>query len=263
MKNLTFFIVMLFSIALSAQKDPGKNPEVLVGKQLKIASTPTRKLDGFQWFFTDAEQTKVFSCCGSGGSYHSTFESLDGRTFKVDEVTHIKNGYYSIKITDAKGTLYYKYNSSFTSDFPFEIIGGLQPAATNACSLIGVTNDAEFDVYTAVVEDIAIMKQFDKVDKSVKYFLRIAVQSTTLKKDIKTAVVMMENNKEISRTNAQVEMKVADNGKYEYTTYIELTNEEVALLKSNKVFAALISTFDARVTKGSLFKELVNCLESK
>src|SRR5690606_1364904 len=100
-------------------------------------------------------------------------------------------------------------------------------------------------------------------DGTVLNQVKITVQNEMHKESIRTAAIMMENNKEIERKDAKVTVKKLENGKYEYSTYITLTDEEVNLLKNNKVFAALIYTFDTRVKNGELFKDLVNCVDNK
>jgi hypothetical protein len=51
MKNITLLITLLFAFAINAQESyPGKHPELLVGKQVKVVTTSFAKNDGYRDF---------------------------------------------------------------------------------------------------------------------------------------------------------------------------------------------------------------------
>src|SRR5690606_20657972 len=114
MKNLTFFIVMLFSAVLGAQNYPGNKPELLLNKEVKVLDKDSPKEYGYREFYKDKELDKVYACCQKTSS---KYEKLVNRVFKVTAVDPVKGvkssggTMYILTLQDSKETIDFKYNS--------------------------------------------------------------------------------------------------------------------------------------------------------
>ena len=172
--KITLLFTLLLSQLMFGQNFPGNNPNLLLGKDLKILP----KIEGlhkfgYEGFFEDDAMDKVFECCDS---YKSKYNNMVGRVFKVTEVTPIKDvsndGRYKIKLlSDKKETLYFEYESKYEHTFPFEVIGGLTVPPDFYCSKIETETDKFSETvrkFSPILDGIVFTKSTDK-NESVIY----------------------------------------------------------------------------------------------
>lgn len=262
MKKIILLIVFLFSVIATAQDYPGKKPELLIGKEVIVASKPF--LDsGFSDFYTSVKlgYDDVYEPTQRYSSYSKT-EALAGKKFKVAGVEKIKHGEDTKILLKLEGegmpVLYFKYDPDHGMDFPFKVAGGLTLPKGFYCNAI--TKDGN-NFSTDIADGVSFYKT--KANGQSKYFVSVSQSASSLKKNIKGATIVLSGNKKIQKDAATITVDTNGNGGFYYTSTFALTTADIALLKTNKIISTTVYVYESEVTSGEKLKGIFNCLITK
>ena len=76
--------------------------------------------------------------------------------------------------------------------------------------------------------------------------------------------MLLENNKRIERTDAEVDVKVNPSGSgYIYSIFIALTNDDINLLTQNPITDKRLYIYDGKVTRGKKIVDYLKCITTK
>ncbi len=268
MKNITLLIAFLATCILNAQNFPGLRPELLNGKEVSII--PLEESDkkfGYNGFFTDLTMYKKYA----QGEYLGTLvDSLVGQTFIVEKVEPYKDrSYIKAKVTlknkRNNKILYYSYNSGLSrpTEYPFEVVGGLDLPADFYCDDITYTKqEGTAGQYRTNMEDgIAFIKY--TVSGHTFYMVELREIDKVYVAKPKNAVLVLENNKTISKPDATIGVVSNNSGSYIYNATFHLEPAEVELLTQHKIISGKIHTFEDKITAGEKIKGMFGCLVTK
>lgn len=258
MKNLTFFIALLFSITLTAQDFPGNKPKALLGKKVKVKDNSSYKSYGYTDFYMDKEFNKKYACCQKA---NSKYEELVNATFKVEDVTPNNDNTYCLTLKSGSQTVYYKYDSTYESKYPFEVIGGLKMTEDIYMDQISENDNSDGQggtSFTSKTRDgITFRKSND--DGVETYSVTISTLQNVPGEDIKGMSLQLENSITIKRPNSSVKVAPDGKGSYLYSGIILLRSEEVSLLKMNKITGFQIGSAKVAVNEGDALKGIFRC----
>lgn len=254
MKNLTFFIALLFSCILTAQDFPGNSPKVLLGREVKVKDNSDFKNYGYYGFFIDKELTKKYACCQKA---NSKYGELVNKTFKVEKVEAIDDKAYCLTLKGDSQTIYYKYSSTNLSKYPFEVIGGLRADAdAPIMDMITETDNSKEVGGTSFITEGMNGIVFTKSNYNGEegYFVTISSDQASLQENAKGVNLELENAIIIKRPDAKIKISPNANGTYLYNSTIILNGGEVAMLKLNKITGAILAGFKTEVKEGETLK---------
>ena len=234
MKNLTFFIALLFSISLTAQDSPGKSPKLLLGRKVKVKDNSDYKNNGYADFYLDKELNKKYACCQKA---NSKYEELANKTFKVEDVTPNSDNTFCLKLKSGSQTVYYKYDAVYESRFPFTVEGGLKIEEGAYVDMIHEDDNSDGQGGTTFrsepLEGIRFAKSnYDGVEN---YSVVISTEQTLPGENVKDVNLYLENSITIKKPETTVKVTQQENGRYLYSSILILKSEEVSLLKMNKI----------------------------
>ena len=154
MKYFTLLITLFFAVTVNAQKFPGKHPELLIGKEVKIKLTDEYSGTGFYGFYHKKDLVDFY-----GGNHSIPYNDFIGRTFRVEDITPItkfSDPVKSIKLVSPDGeVLYYKYDGIDANFYPFEVIGDIEIPKEVYCEYVTEVKQPEYSSYrTEKVEGI-------------------------------------------------------------------------------------------------------------
>lgn len=262
MKKMFFLVIAFAFTCMHAQNYPGKKPELLIGKEVKVIAEPPIEL-GYQRFYTDLKMNNA-SVYKPESAYSSftTKEELAGKTFKVLSVNR-KAGVDETEIAlqlqgDAGLVLYYGYEDDFPYDFPFTVIGGLKVGKDFYCSYVSKVNTTTYT--TDGTDGVTFLKE--KKNNITKYYVTLNVPGADSKAGKKNAVIYM-GTKKIEKSNINVKSEENTLGTYYYTAVFEITAADVELLKVNKITKTQLGKYTTNITEGEVLKGSVACLTTK
>ncbi len=106
MKKIIFLFSLLAAVTLYAQNYPGKMPELLLNREVKVLEVPASSIKyGYDDFYKDKSLKKVYACCDS---YNSKYDKLVNRVFTVKEVKPYGSSYSSLTLEDDKEIIYFR-----------------------------------------------------------------------------------------------------------------------------------------------------------
>jgi hypothetical protein len=262
MKKIIVVFALLLSLSAIAQDFPGKRPELLLGKEVKVLPLSKEKLkEGYVGFYTDDELYKKYK---QNGSFNKTYEDLVGKSFKVlavDQLERFGEKLHRIKLQDVSSetVLYYKYDdhSEILNTYSLEVKGGLDFPADYYKDFIEIKTDKFTKEKTFVYEKLYLLKLTkSQKGKVIKYTLMI--EAAPRDNDVgkgKGASILLENNKRIDKPLQLV--KVCDN---HYCATFELTQADLNLLKANKITDFRVNKYDEELTplQAQRFKGVLN-----
>jgi hypothetical protein len=261
MKNCILLIVLFFSLAVTAQDYPGKKPEILIGKEVKVI--PLNSVLGYRDFYTAKTLTyeDVYKPKQAYSSYTDTPVLLN-KVFKVAGVERFKmngNEVILLVLNDSEGkTLYYKFDAESRIDYPFAVVGGLALPKEVYCDYI---TKFEATYGSEIADGVAFYKE--KKKGQPVYYMSVSLSNAAYATGKKGAELQLANNKKIAKPNARVKVDDNGHGEFYYTATLELTAADVALLKANKITGAKIHIYNTEITAGEMLKGIFNCLVTK
>lgn len=117
---------------------------------------------------------------------------------------------------------------------------------------------------TPLLEPVSATRILKKGQQTV--FLKLATWSSTVSVKGKGVTILFDNGKRIERPNqeidAQVNTTVGHPEDYEYTAFMELTPEDIALLSQARITNYKLNTYsyELKDNKGQVFREAMSCL---
>lgn len=264
MKKCFYVAILLISVVCFGQNFPGRSIQLLNGKELKVLPKEERSQKyGYSGFYKDDKLKKAYECCDS---YNAKYSSLVGKVFKVVSYEPYKNsiGTEKFKIileNKETGIIYFDYDPSFDHDYPFEVIGGLQIPEDFYCQEITETND-KFTGDKRFNTEYSEGVSFVKVVKNnvTKIYITINEQGSTLNVGKKGLILLLSNSKKIEKPEASITAEVNKYGGYTYSTFVELTKEDLQLLSENVITDNRLYIYDGTIKNGNKLKEYVKCL---
>ena len=259
MKKLILLTALLFAFIINAQDYPGKRPELLIGKEVKVKDIEIAQQFGYTGFYN----SEVLDEAYPNGGIHTKKELLLGKIFKVID---IKRGNcrlggicFVIKLELDNKYLYYQYDPTLISFYPFEVIGGLELPKDVYCDLLRVANLSKGTTYeTKKVEGIDITKSI--WDGKTKYSMFVNIFGNIRVSNPKGVIIILEGDKKIVKPSNIVGMEYHDGKSYRYTSSVELTLQEIELLKTNKIIGVSLDSIGSEIQMGDVIKGMVYCL---
>lgn len=269
MKKIIVVFALLLSLVAGAQDFPGKRPDLLVGKELKVKPIELSKnVKGYERFFSDE---KLYDNYLKKGEYDrfTAPELLEGRVFRVLAVDPDPSGYDAVArlklVDETKGeTIFYRYSKDLAMYFDFEVIGGLTYPADYYCEYVGPDKEnleGQIKFVTSPKDGIVFIKI--KKGSVTLYLMKINIRSNEQPKG-KGVVVTLSNNKLISKPNAKTVTEPMDkNGSYFSTAVFELSLEDTKLLIDNSITKVKVMQAEDPVKQGAFLKGMFGCLITK
>lgn len=256
------------SFGLFAQNFPGKDVELLVGKEIKVLpKAESLQKYGYDGFYKDFNLKKKYACCQS---YNSKYKELENKIFKVLSYEPYTNGIgtnkFKLQIENAEtGIIYFDYSSEYEHSFPFEVIGGLDFPEGFLCKDIEETKDKFTDKITyrtPFSEPIVFVRVKDK--EQVSTFMSITVYGSTVNVGKTGAIILLDNGEKIEKPDAKIDTKVSEYGKgYDYSAFISLSDEEIEMLKNRIITDVRLYVYDSSIKSGAKLKEYLKCISEK
>ncbi len=267
-KNLITFGLLLVNLGLFAQNFPGKDVELLVGKEIKVLPKAESLQEyGYEGFYKDSNLKRKYACCQS---YNSKYKALENKIFKVISYEPYTNSIGTNKFkllieNEETGQIYFDYSSEYEHSFPFEVIGGLDFPEGYLCKDIEETKDKFNDKITfrtPFSEPIVFVKIKDK--GQVYIFMRLSVYGRTVNVGKTGVIILLANGEKIERPDAKIDIEVSKYGKgYDYSAFITLTDDDIMKLKTNVITDVKLYIYDNSIKHGEKLKEYLKCISDK
>ena len=212
------------------------------------------------------------------GEYASTsvsdYSKLVGMEFKVMGVYEENPKYdfdkgrhyvFALK-NDALGTIYYEYDTRYKHNLELTTVGGLKFPEGYWCNKFTVNKDKFEDktsYYSPQESGFSVIKIISK--DITTYYLRVEEGGSTANVDGKGLFLLFEDGTKLNKDKAKIDVKVGNNGGFIYSAFVELTMEDLEILKSKKLTDNRLYIYDGSVKaeSASLIQEYVKCLLAK
>ena len=212
------------------------------------------------------------------GEYASTsvseYAKLVGIEFKVVGVYEEKSQYefdkgrkYVLVLkNDALGTLYYEYDTKYKHDLEFTVVDGLTYPEGYWCNKFTVNKDKFEDkttYYSPKESGFIIIKVISK--EYIRYYLSVEVGGSTATIDGKGLFLLFDDGTKITKENAAIDVKVGNSGGFIYSAFVDLTAQDLEMLKTKQLTDHRLYIYDGTVNKesASLIQEYIKCVMMK
>lgn len=263
-------LLLVFSLTATAQNFPGKRPELLLNKTVKIVPLSDVALhykQGYEGFYSDEYMSEPYA---ENKSRKTRPDALTNRMLKVTAVEpYPLPGQLNHKIvlqdTITSEKLYYEFSDTAEAkgNYHFEVIGGLKYPPDFYCDYIEQQNGeaGTGQTFTATIaEGITVTKHIK--GKGQNYTMEVRTVQTYISM-VRGVILVTEDGRQIHKPDVQAEVLASVNDNLVYTATFDLTAQEVLLLGQSKVVSGKISKFEKTYTDGEKLKEMVNCLKRK
>lgn len=204
----------------------------------------------------------------------SEYSKLVGMEFKVTGVYEEtakydfdKGMYYVFALTnDALGTIYYEYDTRYKHDLELTAVGGLKFPEGYWCNKFTVTKDKFEDktsYYSPQESGFSVVKIVS--NGITKYYLSVEEGGSTANANGKGLFLLFDDGTKINKENTNIDVKVGNKGEFIYSAFIELTNEDLEILKTKKITDNRLYIYDGTVNleSANLIQEFVKCILTK
>lgn len=265
MKQILLLTAVLISNITLGQNFPGNDVGLLLNKDIKVQEKDeVLQKYGYDHFYVSDDLKKKYACCDS---YNSKYSELVGKVFKVLATEPYKNiigtDKYKLKIENSEtGILFFDYDPRYEHSFPFEVIGGLNLPEDFYCKKIETTTD-KFDGKITSRSDYSEGISFIKINKNgiSQIYMSINEIGSTLNVGKNGLILLLKNGNKIERPNADIDAKVNKGGNgYIYSSFIELTQEEIDLIINNPITDNRLYIYDGEIKNGAKLSEYLKCL---
>jgi hypothetical protein len=212
------------------------------------------------------------------GEYASTsvsdYSKLVGMEFKVTGVYEEtpkydfdKGSHYVFALkNDALGTIYYEYDTRYKHDLELTAVGGLKFPEGYWCNKFKVDKDKFEDktsYYSPQESGFTVIKIISK--GITTYYLSVEEGGSTANVDGKGLFLLFDDGTKLNKENAKIDVKVGNKGGFIYSAFIELTNEDLEILKTKKLTDNRLYIYDGTVNSESakLIQEYAKCVLTK
>ena len=260
--------ILIAGFGLCAQNFPGKDVDLLVGKELKVLEKSESSQEyGYDGFYRDSSLKKKYACCQRN---NSKYKELVNKVFKVISyepyTTSMGIKKFKLHIENAEtGLIYFDYSSEYEHLFPFEVLGGLKFPDGYLCKDIEETTDKftnKITFRTPLSELISFVKIKDKQQTSI--FMRISVYGSTVNIGKTGAIILLSNGVKIEKPDAKINVEVSKYSEgYDYSTFFVLTEDDIAKMRDNKITDVRLYVYDAWIENGVKIREYLKCIIEK
>lgn len=266
MIKLIFIFITLFLVdfCLIAQDFPGKDVELLAGREIRVKElSESLQKYGYDGFYKDENLKRKFACCQN---YKSKYNVLVNKVFKVtsfQEYKSIGTNKFKLKLENPEtGIIYYDYQPEYEHSFPFEVIGGLIYPDGFFCKHINKTSDKFTDKisYNSPLDENIILYKIIENDKTL-FFMRIEVYGSTISVNKEGAIILLKNGIKIVKPKAEINVDIQNHTKgYSYSTFILLDDEDIEKLTISPITDVRLYVYDRGIKNGLKFMEYLKCL---
>ena len=261
MKKIMLLLCSLLSVAVFAQNFPGKDVQLLKGKELKVL--PLKKSEvgiGYKGFYNDPEIRSVYK----KNSRYTDVTAIEGKIFKVVDYKPRYTNYVLTLENQESGTVYYDYHTTSKCDFVFQVVGGIEFPEGYFCA--GLEKGKKWvsagegyvdETRTPVLNDISLFRTADG-----QFKLRVAVCTGNYnKKDVKGVTLLLENGVKLNFPEAVIDVvQVGANSNLITRPRIKIDDNALEMLKSSRIVRKTIGTYSSDVTDGYMIMEYIKCL---
>lgn len=258
MKNTILFFALFVSFATFAQF-PRKNPELLIGHEVKVkplSEIEAKTNQGYANFYSNIEMGLRNTYAPNESGHKSRTEMLEGHTFKVVSVEPYRfaaNDYYKIGLEENGAVIFYKYEK--------HTVGYLEPVnftlpADYYCGYIErkVNNhgDIHYDIYNLSISAFNINKVIYKDLKVTEYSIVIFKLEGNASSYLGTIVLEFENGTSLSFPD-----QILGNRLLTFT----IDEKQLKTLKQNTIKTIKAGGLTKDFTDhGQLFRGVINCI---
>jgi hypothetical protein len=291
MKNYFFsFFIFTISIALNAQNGKdfvGKYADLYLNATVKpIEISEKLQIYSYKNFYLQFDTVgKVltkkpidnkksdFKPFQTGESYSpiSDYSKLVGMEFKVTNVYEESGQYGRSYVLALKnellGTIYYEYNTRYSSDLELSVVGSLQYPEGYWCNKLESKKDeftGEISIKNPYTSNSAeyIYKIINKSDTT--FYLSLKASGSTVSVDGKGVIILFENGLKLEKPDEKIDVKVGKND-YDYSCFIELSKEDLQVLRKNKITKYRLYIYDTNVSSfgAESLVGFINCIIDK
>jgi hypothetical protein len=271
MKRINLLILsLILSIYTFSQDYPGKDVELLVGKEIQVKEQPeTLQMYGYDDFYIKEDLKKKYACCEH---YNSKYSSLVGKIFKVLSVELYTNsiGIDKIKLkieNEETGIIYFNHDPSFKreDDFPFIIIGGLDFPEGYFCKDIEESKDKFTGeiTYSSPTDYITFSKV--KSDNETNTYMSIReVVGSTLNTNETGVIILFDNGSKLERPDAEIDVEVSNyRDRWDYSAFFNLSDSDIKLLSENIITDVRLYIYDSTIANGKKLADYMKCISKR
>ncbi len=262
MKKLLLIASLLISMIGNAQfQFPETEVNLILNKELKVIPDENSLSKHYRNFYKSLDFDRT-------NELENNYDMLAGKTFKVTAIDNY-NGVtgrqlHKLTLTNPEiGTVYFNYNPSLSFEFPFEIIGGIKMPDGYYCNQFRTVTD-KFTGITTTISKPFNGTSFMKTKGATKttYFLDLSALSPTAVVGKTGVTILLANGKKISKPNAKIDIDANTSGgrNFKYTSMIELTKADIAMLTESPITDARLYIFDTQYKEGIKMMETLKCL---
>lgn len=206
-------------------------------------------------------------------------DSLANKVFIVDNIVDQEglaivntsaylNPIFMLKDTSTKQIIYYKYDSKFETNFPFNILK-LTASKTEVCNKISkeiddFTGEIKFSSPLSTDLKINSLIIYKYINKSkITYYLSLMTHGSTVNlNETEVKVLFTNGSKWVKNYKINVE---ADSQGFEYSTFIPLSNLDLKTFETNSIKKFRLYIHDEEVDSNDAeqFKIFVKCIIAK
>ncbi|MDF2552852.1 MAG: hypothetical protein K0R77_2127 [Chryseobacterium sp.] len=264
-KTLLFFAVIISSILFSQYRFDekyfiGENLDLLKGKTLiPLPIEDQLKEFGYDNFY-NSEKLELRDVYKSKNGYSkSNYDDVYNKKFIVEDFSKTSNifGDYILKLKDEESrNVYFLYSSTKPSKFPFKVDGEFNLPSDFYCSKIDVRKDkftGKIVKYSPLLDPVAFTKDNG-------YYLSLKTYGSTPVVDGTGVIILLTNGQKIKK-NTKIDVEVSDSGNYEYSAFIPLNKNDIALLSKYVVDDFKLYIFEnTQKLNGEIYKEYLKCI---
>ena len=186
------------------------------------------------------------------GFYARTGDTIPETGTVFDPIFHLEGSDNKI--------YYWKYRSTKEMYFKYWLVS-LDQGDIDICDKVTKETD-DFTKKTSWRQPFSrngdpTLSAYEK-DGKTSVFLYLRANGSTLNVGETGVIILLEGDKRIEKPNAEVEAKASTSG-WDYTSFIELTPDDLKLLSENKILKYRLYIYDREVKSNVTLKKYANC----
>jgi len=188
------------------------------------------------------------------GFYTRTGDTIPETGTVYDPIFHLEG-------SDNK-TYYWKYQSTKEMYFKYWLVS-LNQGETDICDKVTKKTD-DFTKEISWSQPLSrngdpTLSAYEKQGKK-SVFMYLRVNGSTLNIGKTGVIILLEGDKRIEKPNADIKVEIeTSNSGWDYTTFIELTPDDLKLLSENKILKYRLYIYDGEFKSNVTFKKYANC----
>lgn len=238
----------------------GKDLNLLKGKKLiALPKSEDFQKYGYRDFYTTEEMKSSAVYKSPNGYSASNYSDVANKRFLLvdyKEVNRILGDHILILKDEDDSTVYFLYNSKEPSRFPFKTEDPLIIPQEHYCAKIDVRKDkftGKTVKYSPLLDPVSFTKDGG-------YYLSLKTYGSTAVVDGTGVIIILSNGQKIKK-NTEIDVEVSDGGGFEYSAFIPLNKNDIALLSKYAVDDFKLYIFEnTRKLNGDVYKEYFKCM---